>query len=152
MAVNHAVVRAPGAPKPGKKYFTVEEANLALPYVSRIVDDVTATYRRIVRLRRQLENAPAAIGAAEMEREYDQSMDRLSGYIDELHDVGVELKDFEQGLIDFPSLFEAIRSAPTIAAAELIPTRYPSSRARRRAISQLSSVLMAMSRSANRSS
>lgn len=106
MAVKHVVVRAPGTPRPGKKYFTVEEARTALVYVSRIVEDVTTTYRRIVRLRRELENTPGLIGAAEMERDYDRAMDRLSGYIDELHDVGVELKDFEQGLIDFPSVFE----------------------------------------------
>ncbi len=107
MALKHAAVQAVAAPKPGRKYFSVDEANAALVYVRRVTDDVTTTYRRIVKLRRQLETPQAAaMGGAEMERDYDRAMDLLSDYIDELHDVGVELKDFEQGLIDFPALHE----------------------------------------------
>jgi hypothetical protein len=93
------------ASEPGKKYFTVAEANQALPYVSRIIEDVTAAYQRIVELRRQLERAEPGANE-EVEREYEQTMDRLSKLVDELHDVGVELKDFEKGLIDFPAWHE----------------------------------------------
>jgi len=85
-----------------KRYFTVAEANQALPYVARIVEDVTTVYRRIVDLRRRLEQAEP--GQDEnLEREYEKSMDRLSHLVDELHAVGVELKDFEKGLVDFPA-------------------------------------------------
>ena len=140
MAVKHAAARAARGPKPGKKYFTVEEANQALVYVQRVVEDVTASYAQIVRLRRQLEAEPAHVGAADMEREYDAAMDRLSGYIDELHDLGVELKDFEQGLIDFPSLFEGrevllcwCRREPTITHWHEVDAGF----AGRRPVSQL---------------
>lgn len=107
MALKNVVARGSNnSAKPGKKYFSVAEANRALGYVGRVVDDVSATYRRIVKLRRSLEGHEGTAGAADMEREYDSAMDRLSHFIDELHEVGVELKDFEQGLIDFPSLHE----------------------------------------------
>ena len=84
-----------------KVYFSVEEANRALPYVSRIVDDITEVYGEIIELRRSAEkpNNPDA----EAEKAYETAMDRLSVLVDELHAVGVELKDFELGLVDFPS-------------------------------------------------
>ena len=104
--LNNASVSVPDAPSSDKKYFTVEEANRALPYVSRIVDDVTEVYGRIVDIRRELETEDPMPGAAELERSYDAAMDRLSRLIDELHDVGVELKDFEKGLVDFPAIHD----------------------------------------------
>ena len=102
MSAEHVLHR----PLPDKKYFTLAEANRALPYVSRIIADVTAVYGQIVSLRRQLEHTAPGDGTSPLEREYEASMDRLSGLIDELHTLGVELKDFEKGLIDFPAVHE----------------------------------------------
>lgn len=90
----------------GKKYFTVEEANCALPYVSRVIDDVIIIYSDIVDLRRLLEHDDLSAEASQIERKYEQAMDRLGALVDELHAVGVELKDFERGLVDFPSIYE----------------------------------------------
>jgi len=86
-----------------RKLFTLDEANRSLPYVSRVVEDVIEVYTRIVGLRRRLEDMGADDAALSMEREYEVSMDRLGELVDELHLVGVELKDFEKGLIDFPA-------------------------------------------------
>jgi hypothetical protein len=105
MSIEKASPNRADADAAGKTYFTVAEANQALPYVARIIEDVTAVYRRIVDLRRRLEQAQA--GQDEnLEREYEHSMDRLSQLVDELHAVGVELKDFEKGLVDFPAWHE----------------------------------------------
>jgi hypothetical protein len=93
-------------PLPGKKYFSIEEANSALPYVSRIITDVTSVYGRIVELRRELEHTEPGDGTSPLERDYESAMDRLSSLIDELHTLGVELKDFEKGLIDFPAVHD----------------------------------------------
>ncbi|MFP4144140.1 MAG: DUF2203 domain-containing protein [Phycisphaeraceae bacterium] len=93
------------APKPDKKYFTVEEANRAIAYVSRVADDVTATYARVVRLRRELTQADVAAGER-LEASYESAMDELAQLVDELQAVGVELKDFERGLVDFPAVHE----------------------------------------------
>ncbi|MEM7681566.1 MAG: DUF2203 domain-containing protein [Planctomycetota bacterium] len=83
--------------------FTLERAQSALPYVSRVVVDVRETYARIVALRRELESAPNAETATELESAYAASMDRLGDLVDELHAVGVELRDFERGEVDFPA-------------------------------------------------
>jgi hypothetical protein len=84
-----------------KKAFTLEHANRALPYVSRVVDDITTVYARIIELRRSADKPGGPNG--ESEREYEKTMDRLGELVDELHAVGVELKDFELGLVDFPA-------------------------------------------------
>jgi hypothetical protein len=93
------------AADPAKRYFTVDEANRALPYVRRVITDVREVYQQIVSLRRNLEQQHGR-SADPLEREYEQAMDRLSYLVDEVHAVGAELKDFERGLVDFPAQHE----------------------------------------------
>ncbi|MAE63393.1 MAG: hypothetical protein CMJ18_03905 [Phycisphaeraceae bacterium] len=93
-------------PKPGKKYFTIHEANRAVPYVSRVADDISDRYQRAVRIRQQIEHPDPADSLDELREQYEMLMDELNEFIDELALVGVELKDFERGLIDFPALHE----------------------------------------------
>ncbi len=100
----HTTIARP--PRRGRKYFTAEEANQSLPYVSRVVDDITACYTRAVEIRRAIEHGRPAEGMEALKNEYEQAMDRLNMLIEELHAVGVELKDFERGLLDFPSVYQ----------------------------------------------
>ena len=87
-----------------KTVFTLEHANRALPYVSRVVDDITTVYAHIIKLRREADQPGGPDPMAE--REYEKAMDRLGELVDELHAVGVELKDFELGLVDFPAMHQ----------------------------------------------
>ncbi|MEX0744126.1 MAG: DUF2203 domain-containing protein [Phycisphaeraceae bacterium] len=104
---NAALTTAGKTPEPDKKYFSVAEANRALPYVERVVADIAGVYERIVALRHDVEEATRTGGDSETaEARYETAMDRLSELVDELHVVGVELKDFEKGLVDFPAMFE----------------------------------------------
>ena len=80
------------------KVFTVKEARAALPYVRRITADVVETYARIIQIRRASEHEPE-----NYQDDYWRAMDKLGALIDELHAAGVELKDYELGLIDFPA-------------------------------------------------
>lgn len=90
-------------PDNGPASFTVQQANLALPYVSRIVADITEVYSQILELRSELESLDDGDLRNLTEREYETTMDRLGELVDELHHVGVELRDFELGRVDFPS-------------------------------------------------
>lgn len=94
------------APKKGKKYFTVAEANRALVYVSRIVDEISEHYQRVMALRKEIEQGRHNETKSPGRSEYELLMDRLNELIDELHQVGVELKDLELGLLDFPAVHE----------------------------------------------
>lgn len=103
---NTSATTAGEAPKPDKKYFTVDEANRALPYVSRIMADIVEVYKQVIELRKQVEQPSLTEDNTAVEKAYEANMDRLSELVDELQAVGAELKDFEKGLLDFPSIFE----------------------------------------------
>lgn len=100
---NAAALIATRPPRRGKKYFTVEEANRALPYIARVVNDVRERYLHAVQVRQRIERSESDQTVDDLRREYEQLMDQLNAFIDELALVGVELKDFERGLIDFPA-------------------------------------------------
>lgn len=106
MAMQDAVSSTTRVPRPGKKYFDVDEANRAIGYVSRIVRDLRACYRHVVDIRRRIEHPHSGGTQEHLEAQYETGMEELSSLVDELHQVGVELKDFEEGLIDFPSINE----------------------------------------------
>lgn len=100
-------------PNPGRKLFTVEEANSMLPLVQRIVEDVVAVSQDIVERRERLAQIkggrrsetrdPYSEELAQVEDELEKERARLYEYADELRELGVELKDGLIGLVDFPA-------------------------------------------------
>jgi hypothetical protein len=109
----------PAVPKPDKQYFTVESANHRLPLVRSIVADVVKQHQaikerrtRLLRIRRPSKTAHRfgesfyTDEVAQIELELQKETERLNGYIAELHELGVELKDLERGLVDFPAIVD----------------------------------------------
>ncbi|HVG94740.1 MAG TPA: DUF2203 domain-containing protein [Planctomycetota bacterium] len=98
-------------PTAARSQFTVADANRALPLVRCIVTDIVAEYVRmkeIGRERRAVEVSGAGSEAArrqvdDLKAEMEERTQRIDSYIKELSDLGVELKDPEKGLVDFPS-------------------------------------------------
>ncbi len=99
-------------PPSGKKYFTAASANATLPLVRAIVRDVTELARdlreRHERLSRVLSGQRSGLSEAHQEellqaqREVERGQDRMREYERELQQLGVELKDYFTGLVDFP--------------------------------------------------
>ena len=89
------------------KLFTVEEANELLPAIVPKLIWIRELYAKLAVLR---DSARAAASASQ----FGGGMEGGAGYVNtlykvgqlttEFHDLGVELKDYESGLIDFPSL------------------------------------------------
>ena len=93
-------------PRPGRKYFTVQEANEALPYVRRVLEDIRRAFREALELKRRLEQQMPGDETDDLRRRYDHAYEELNRFRDEIESVGVELKDYDAGLIDFPALHE----------------------------------------------
>ena len=84
------------------KYFSLGEATAALPYVSRVAVDIVELYEEVLELRHELEYLDEGELYNLTRQEYDTTMDRLGGLVDELHAVGAELRDFVSGRVHFP--------------------------------------------------
>ena len=86
------------------KYFTVTEANAALPLVNRIVKDIVEQYRQVMAFHaRSQEDDLPDLERDRLESARSQATDKLNSLANELADIGCELKDWESGLVDFPA-------------------------------------------------
>lgn len=101
------------------KYFTIEEANNALPLVRAIVADIVAKYAEVSERKSRLDQIRESRSSrdrssqdlygeelTQVEEELDQEIARLQEFIDELENLGVELKDISRGLVDFRSIMD----------------------------------------------
>ncbi len=86
------------------KYFTVAEANSALPLVNRIVEDIVEQRRQVMAYHAQLQEGDLPDPERDrLESARSQATDKLDNLANELADIGCELKDWESGLVDFPA-------------------------------------------------
>jgi hypothetical protein len=88
-------------PSRPRRRFTLEQANSTLPLVRRIVNDVVCTHKEAAKLQQQLERVVASAEQAQVQKDLELAMHRLEDFVDELSEVGCELKDYQMGLIDF---------------------------------------------------
>ena len=90
------------------KVFTVQEANALLPNVRTIVGKIQRAHRQISRYRddakKAAEGAERGGGGFVDGVAYAALLHELTTQLTELEALGVQLKDFERGLVDFPSL------------------------------------------------
>lgn len=90
------------------KLFTVEEANDLLPVVRPKLEEIRARYASNAALRDALKLAATAAaeaggGGLEGGTVYVKSLYKIGKLTTELYELGVQLKDYSRGLIDFPS-------------------------------------------------
>ena len=93
------------------KIYTPDEANRMLPLVSRIADDIVATYAKVHQALRDLEAAKAKASEAEasdggslltrLDAEVARFLDVFQGLVEEIEALGGTVKDYERGCIDF---------------------------------------------------
>ena len=90
------------------KLFTVEEANSLLPSVRLIVKAIQSSHRRLASFQKTAKHAAegAEYGGGGMANgiRYARLLVDLSMQAGQLESLGIQLKDYRQGLIDFPSM------------------------------------------------
>ena len=90
------------------KIFSVEEANALLPTVRRILEAVRRAHRRLLvyqeAAKHAAEGAEQGGGGMPDGPKYVSLLIELTTRTSELETLGVQLKDYARGLIDFPSL------------------------------------------------
>jgi hypothetical protein len=90
------------------KIFSVEEANALLPTVRGILRRIRRAHKRLLSYQTAAKEAAEAAeqgggGIADGVR-YAVILMELTTLMSEIESLGVQLKDFSRGLIDFPSL------------------------------------------------
>ncbi len=91
------------------KLFTIEEANSLIPTLRPKLEEIRAQYSSLAVFREPATKAAAgakefggggmAGGTGYVERLYE-----IGRIASELHEIGIQLKDYSRGLIDFPSM------------------------------------------------
>lgn len=95
-----------------KKLFTVPEANATLPLLRAILRDVTELaavlrqrHERLMRMKEAGSTASAfAREVEELTDEHERDQERMRELENELKGLQVVLKDYDTGLVDFPSM------------------------------------------------
>lgn len=90
------------------KIFTVEEANALLPTVRNILARIQRVHKGIFAYRHDVkkaaEGAERGGGGLLGGLRYAKLLMNLTSQTGELEGLGVQLKDFDRGLVDFPAL------------------------------------------------
>ena len=105
-------MKATTRPRSKKKYYTVAEANATLPLLRSILTDITilATELRDQHERLARLQGGEGLDAAHREEvqhlvdEFERGQEKMNEFEQELTKLGVELKDYFTGLIDFRHL------------------------------------------------
>ena len=90
------------------KLFTIEEANSLLPSVRPIVKSIQKSHRRLITFQTAAKLAAQGAenggGGMILGPRYADLLVALSTHAGQLESLGIQLKDYQQGLIDFPSM------------------------------------------------
>ena len=89
------------------KLFTVEEANDLLPVIRPKLERIKAQYSIIAAFRDSAKTAATAAdsgGGMQGGSVYVKCLYEIGKLTTEFHEIGIQLKDYSRGLIDFPSM------------------------------------------------
>ena len=85
-----------------QRRFTPARANRALVLVRRIVADVVIGYRRLMELQEVVDVSKPGETLQEARSDVAHLVQELHCYLEELNEIGVEVRDLELGIVNFP--------------------------------------------------
>jgi hypothetical protein len=84
-----------------RRQVTLARANAALPLVRTIVRDIQLAHRQASDIHSRLKARLTPEQRDDIERQLDGMVDRLHRYVEEITELGADVKDYQLGLIDF---------------------------------------------------
>lgn len=94
---------------PVSKIFTLEEANALLPQVESLLEEMVFVREKIRAKTPAVQTVldrSSGNGGNKEAGEYLLLVQRFNASVELLNDLGVEIKDLDIGLVDFPHLYE----------------------------------------------
>ena len=93
----------------GKRYFTVDQARRSLTLIRKIVADIQDVQKLRLECHAQINDVilrSAPRNRTLLQKQFDAGTQRLENLMEELEQVGVQLRDPSRGMLDFPALHE----------------------------------------------
>src|SRR5689334_5690629 len=90
-----------------EKHFTVEEARAWLPKLRSSFERIHGLYSELEPLKEDFEKAMARIrqnGSAAPPTEFGAKVLEIQEHLKEIVEAGIEVKDIQRGLVDFPTM------------------------------------------------
>ena len=91
------------------KYFSLEQADRSLVLLRRIVEEIVEEYGVLLEMEEMIESAEQGGHHGQLEtarKRLVDTVDNLQNCLEELDQMGVELRDFSRGIVDFPYMHE----------------------------------------------
>ena len=91
------------------KTFTLEEANALVPQLEALLEEIASLRDKLVSMGPTLQpvvQRAGGNGGSKAGSEYVLFLQRFNASLSVFQDIGCELKDLDQGLVDFPSYRE----------------------------------------------
>ena len=88
------------------KTFTLEQANALLPHIIELLAELTTERDQLSIMGTKLESLlhhADGNGGSKTGSEYAMTLQSFNAHLNFFQDLGCELKDLDQGLVDFPS-------------------------------------------------
>ncbi|HEX2051964.1 MAG TPA: DUF2203 domain-containing protein [Actinomycetota bacterium] len=86
--------------------YTVDEANALLPHLAPALVELRDKFDRAAEVRATIARAAVTNGGTSTRRSWQALMSRVAELLGRLEEWGVELRDVESGLVDFPAVVE----------------------------------------------
>jgi len=85
------------------KTYTIQEANDLLPHLAPTLVELREKYARAAEIKETIDESSMTNGGSSKRDKWNRTLARVQELLDRLEDWSIELKDIDEGIVDFPS-------------------------------------------------
>ena len=87
----------------GTRTYTVEEANELLPYLAPTLIELRQKLETSKEIEEAMARAAAGNGWSDKRERWANTLARVGELVDRIEDWGIEVRDLDRGIVDFPA-------------------------------------------------